>query len=146
MSALTTRQEEIAFGVGTFGGVLLFAFGVAMFILGATTGVRSGTYLSPTLKWGLVAVGVVAAVIGIVVYVRGSQLRNDAARAKRTVGGGLVLLTGIYITAFALSPQTTLSAPFISSPRQKVLFFCVSFVAICVGAALIRRSARIVGW
>lgn len=140
------RHEELTFGLGSFVGMAVFATGFATYVLALSIGVRNEEYLGPTLKWAILAAGLVVAAVGLVLYARGGRQQHGSADGhKRTIGVGFALV-GTYVASFAVSAQTTLSAPFLTTPRQKVLLFVFSFVTLSIGLVLLKRAASIIGW
>ena len=140
----TTR--EIAFGIGAFVGTLTFAFGVGSLILAMSVGVRRGQeYLAPSVRTTLLVVGVGLLVGGVVLHLYRAKMPFGDQSALATVGTVTALVGGA-ITLFATATESTMSAPFLTSPQEKMVLFAIAYVLIAVGLVVLRAAARVVGW
>lgn len=141
MSAADYRRE-IGFTFGTFVGVLTFSFGVGFLILAMSVGVRreAGGYLPPGARTALVYGGLALVVVGILVRLYRSRLGVSKYVGTAVFGVGSLAFM------FGIARQTTVSAPFVTSPTQKVVLFGIAVVMVIVGMVLVRASARLVGW
>lgn len=137
--------DEPAFVVGSLLGVLAFALGLAVLVLALSVGMRRGTYLTETQD---LAIGV----LGLVAIVGAFGLRMAAGRfTDRTKGlvrraGTAVGSIGLMLVLFAVSAETTVSAPFLISPMDKAILFAVAYVLLVGGYFLLRGAGRMVGW
>lgn len=139
------QLQELTFVLGTLIGMLAFAIGLAFLILALSVGVREGTYITPRQEIVLMTAGVLALTIGIVLRFGRDRLTPRYRGAAR-LGGGLLVVFGVMALLFAMSAETTVSAPFLSRPFDKAVLFITSFVLLLGGLALMRMAGRIIGW
>lgn len=138
--------REIAFATGAFLGTLTFAVGMATLILAMSVGLRRGEeYLDPTTKMTLLGLGAVMVVTGVLFRLyRGTVTTRFESEAA--TGGTIAALIGAALVLFASSAEVTVSAPFLSSPKEKVLLFAIAYVLVAIGLVLLRFAAKMVGW
>jgi len=149
MSRSLRRREsrrEIAFGIGAFVGMVTFAIGVATLVLAMSVGLRRGQdYLPTGARTAILAVGAALLLGGVLLRLYRGRL--SAGNEDRLATGGLVAaLLGVALFLFGAAAETTVSAPFLTSPREKVLLFLIAYVLIAAGLLVLRRAAKIVGW
>lgn len=138
--------REIAFGLGAFVGMLLFALGIATLILALSVGFRRGQmYLTPTTAIVLLVGGLVLLVGGIIARLYRHRL-TQAHEDRVKTGSVVAILVGIAMLLYRFSPQATVSAPFLASPREKLLLFLIAYALIAIGLIILRGAAKIVGW
>lgn len=139
------RRREIGFTIGTFSAMTILSLGFAFLVLSLSVGLRrrTGEYLPPgtqsVLLWG----GLAALVLGLVIRLYRSKF--DSPETVRRVGT-VVAVLGAVAALVGMARQTTVSAPFVTTPVQKALLFAIAFVTIAVGWVLLRASARLVGY
>lgn len=139
------NRREIGFGLGTFTAMTLLSLGFAFLILALAVGVRrrQGNYLppgtTPLLLWG----GLAVIVVGLVIRLYSSKFSRP--ETVQRVGTVVAVLAGV-ATLVGMARQTTVSAPFVTSPLQKAILFAIAFGTIAVGWLLLRASARLVGY
>lgn len=122
--------------VGALVGMLVFALGVAFRILALSVGVREGAYLTGTQDLALAGLALRAG------RARVAEKYHEAAR----LGGNAGFVLGLMATLFAASAETTVSAPFLASPRDKAILFVTAFAFLIAGLIIMRAAGRAVGW
>lgn len=147
-TSLTDREyvREVAFGIGAFLGTMLLAFGLATLVLAMSVGLRRGQeYLPAGAQTALVAGGGFLVVFGALLRLYRDRVtsRFQSTLVPVTTVG---ILVGIALVLFGAAAETTVSAPFLTSPREKVLLFGIAYGLVAVGLVLLRGAARVVGW
>ncbi len=138
-------RRELGFGVGTFVAMTLLSLGVALLILFLSVGLRrpTGGYfpagVPQVLLWG----GLAVLVVGLVVRLYRSTF--DSPETVRRVGTGLAVVGGV-ATLVGAARETTVGAPFLTSPLQKAILFGIAFGTMAVGWVLLKASVRLVGY
>ena len=139
------RFSEAAFVAGALVGMLAFALGVAFLILALTVGMRAGQYLPAPLD---LAIGVLATLV----LATGLGLRFGRGRLPERFrpagryGGTVLAVLGFMGVLFAVSAETTVSAPFLRTVGDKAVLFVVAFALIIGGLTMLRSAGRLVGW
>lgn len=139
------RYRELTFAVGGFVGMLAFALGIAFLIIALSVGVREGTYLTGSQDLALGIGGVLLALAGLAVRLGRERVAEQYRRPAR-LGGAAAFVLGLMAALFAVSAETTTSAPFLASPREKAILFVTAFAFIIGGLIVMRAAGRAVGW
>lgn len=139
-------RREIGFGLGTLLGIVVFALGISMLILFLSVGLRveEGTYLGGGLRQLLLYGGLAVTVGGMLARLYRSRL-PVGDRASRYLGTG-VFCAGALAVVVALARQTTRSAPFLTNATDKFVLLGITVGFLVAGVALVRGSAKFVGW
>lgn len=139
------RFSEAAFVTGAIVGMLAFGIGLAFLILALSVGMRQGEYLTDTQDLAVGVGGILFISIGIALHFVRRRVPERFRRATRYVGTILAVL-GLMGALFAVSAETTVSAPFLVSPRDKLVLFLTAFALLIGGLLLLRGAGKMVGW